>query len=476
MLRTLILSSLLAGSALSCLHAQAPGKTEWSNVPFNENGRIPTSVRTAYCAEGGTYALAEMVSGKNEYVGYIFPKNGPAVSRVVELPDQKAHISFSAFCLMGNTPCVVYNTWEKETGLVTLFAQAYTAADFTPEGAPVKLGEIPLSRSYQGSAIDVRTTPSPDGSKMLFLFDDIQQGGIKYALCWVTDRDLNPLWSGQYQIPVQSRGSKTTSYLMDDGRAYMSVRGVSLNEENVKEKKDGSVEAKTKAAYWKHSEENWYSMFGEEFHQWDCTVPELRGVFEGTPLMRNGQVVMAGLMLPEVKKGEQAKGTYVLLSIKEGFTPEVIKSGAARSSSSKGVRAMEGENGNIFLAVFQEKEMTMLKLDATGELQWERTSAHATKLAKAVGDRVIINYYGSQGALNDLHAGKTPKASANGNFFPIMFVWDAEGNTTAQRIFPEDAQVLRLHDWDNTFDDCGCYVALSTEKKRPGLVRMCVEN
>ena len=474
MLRTFFLSSLFAGSAFTCLHAQTPGTTEWSNVPFTEKGTIPMSVLTSPCVDGVSYAFATMALGKNEYVGYIFPKNGQAMSTPVDLPDEKGRTSFSGFGMLGNTPCVVYNTWDKKSGDVTLFAQAYSPTNFAPVGQAVKLGDIPLSKSYQGSALNIRTTPSPDGSKMLFLFDDLQMGGIKLALCWVVDSELNLLWSGQYRIPMQSHGSKTTSYLMANGHMSLSVTGVALTEDNVKEKKDGSLVADTKTNYWKHSDEKWYLLFGEEFHEWDCTVPGMPGVFEGTPLMRNGGIVMAGMLLPEVRKGQQAQGNYVLLKINEDFTPEVIKSGPTRSSSSKGVKAMQDEAGNIFLAVYQEKDMTMLKLNAAGDLLWERTGAQASKLAKVVGDRVVFSTFRSQGALKVLNEGKTPTPSANGNFFPIMYVWDANGNTTAQRTFPEDAKVQRLHDWDTTFDNCGCYTALSTDRKRPGLVRTCV--
>ncbi|MEO5585992.1 MAG: hypothetical protein ABIQ75_11090, partial [Flavobacteriales bacterium] len=206
MLRTFFLSSLFAGSAFTCLHAQTPGTTEWSNVPFTEQGNIPMSVLTSPCVDGVSYAFATMALGKNEYVGYIFPKNGQAMSTPVDLPDEKGRTSFSGFGMLGNTPCVVYNTWDKKSGDVTLFAQGYTSSSFAPIGQAVKLGAIPLSKSYQGSALNIRTTPSPDGSKMLFLFDDLQMGGIKLALCWVVDSELNLLWSGQYRIPMQSHG------------------------------------------------------------------------------------------------------------------------------------------------------------------------------------------------------------------------------------------------------------------------------
>lgn len=42
---------------------------------------------------------------------------------------------------------------------------------------------------------------------MLFLCEDIAQSGVKLALCWVLDRDLEPVWSGQFRIPKLAYGS-----------------------------------------------------------------------------------------------------------------------------------------------------------------------------------------------------------------------------------------------------------------------------
>ncbi|MEO7080872.1 MAG: hypothetical protein ABIY71_05060, partial [Flavobacteriales bacterium] len=370
MLRTLsVVTGLLAASAFSCLRAQTPLAPQWSNVPFTDRGKVPEDIR-AFCVDGVTYAFADVVEYKDEYVGYIFPKDGPVVRREVELPKQSGQRIYSAFCVVGNTPSVVYTNRDKKTAVVSLFLQAFHSDSFEPDGPPMKLGDLPLTKAYDGSAIRISTLPSPDRSKMLFLCEDLEQGGVKLALCWVLDRDLNPVWNGQYRIPKLAYGSASWSYFMDDGAVYMTAFGLNLTKELVKEQKDGTFVAKNNAEpqELKNRTSDWYSIKGDAFHTWDGSVAGLPGTFSGTPVMQEGRVVMAGMMA--MKGGPENEGTYVLLGMSDVLTPRVIKSG--KSTVRYGVvRAMTSEAGNIYVALGGVNEMHMIKLNAAGDLLWE---------------------------------------------------------------------------------------------------------
>ena len=473
MLRTLsIVAGLLAASAFSCLRAQTLSAPQWANVPFTERGKVPEDIR-AFCVEGVTYAFADVVAYKDEYVGYIFPKDEPVVRREVELPKQSGQNIYSAFCVVGNTPCVVYTNRDKKTAEVSLFLQAFNSSSFAPEGAPMKLGDLPLTKAYDGSTIRVSALPSPDRSKMLFLCEDIAQGGVKLAMCWVLDKDLNPVWSSQYRIPKLAYGSFTQSYFMDDGRLYMKVFGLNLTEELVKEQKDGSFVPRSnqEPGEWKNRSSDWYSMQGDAFHTWDFSVPGLPGTFSGTPVMQDGQVVMVGMMAQ--KGGPEDEGTYVLLGMGDDLTPHVIKSGKT-SFRYGAITAMTSEAGNIYIALGRVDEMHMIKLNAAGDLIWEGSSVKISDHVKVVGDQVVYTRNASKVTFNEMLKGKI-KSYPAGDQFPVMHTWEADGKTTVRRIFPEDAKVTSLPFTGIPFDDCGCYVTMSEDKKRPGLVRVCLE-
>ncbi|MEO7080572.1 MAG: hypothetical protein ABIY71_03555, partial [Flavobacteriales bacterium] len=92
---------------------------------------------------------------------------------------------------------------------------------------------------------------------------------------------------------------------------------------------------------------------------------------------------------------------------------------------------------------------------------------------KVVGEQVIYTGMASKVTLNEMLKGKI-KSYPAGDQFPVMHTWEADGTTTVRRLFPEDSKVTTLPFKGNPFDDCGCYVALSEDKKHPGLVRVCL--
>lgn len=258
---------------------------------------------------------------------------------------------------------------------------------------------------------------------------------------------------------------------MDDGRLYMKAFGLNLTEELVKEQKDGTFVARKNAepAELKDRTSDWYSMQGDAFHGWGCSVPGLPGTFSGTPVMQDGEVVMVGMMAQ--KGGPENEGTYVLLGMSDELTPHVIKSG--RTTVRYGaVNAMTSEAGNIYIALGRVDKMHLIKLDAAGDLLWERSALKISDQVKVIGDDVVYTGKASKATFKKLLAG-TIKSYPDGDQFPVMHRWDAEGNSSVRRILPEDAKVTSLPFNGIPFDDCGCYVTASDDKQRPGLVRVC---
>lgn|GEM_PF-5103107 len=469
MLRNILLASLTALSAYTGLRAQTFGAPEWSNVPFTDKGKVPWAVYGPYCAGGASFALASMVAMQEDYVGYIWPQGGPVVRKTVEFPHQKGHFSFSGFCVIGGKPCVLYSLWDKKTDEVSVFLQAYSASSFDPDGTPMKICALPFAKSYDGSMVIFTILPSPDGSKMLFLYDNIQQGGFKLALCWAIDSEMSPLWSGQYRIPMQAYGSSANSFFLDNGHLYMSVDGVALTADNVKEKDDGSLKAKTDAKYWKHSDMKWYDMHGEAFREWDCSVPGMPGAFRGSPVMADDQVVMAGLMTQE------EGATYVLLKMNDAFAPEVIKSGNSTSWAGLAVRSTTNKAGDIFISDDVGQGVQVMKLNNAGDVQWERTKADRSLRANAVGDQLFFVSIATKSSLKDINDGKVPDLMLSGKPFPIISAFDADGNSKVDRAFSEDARVKSAAYMNLAVDHCGCYTAVSEDKQHPGLARVCLE-
>src|SRR5690606_4193672 len=161
-----------ATALFSCLFlcgmAQSPQPPQWSEeIPeFDKSASLTNGLcctnQVVYGAFWHLKPLTRLVK---------LSPDGQVEARVAALPHTKKHDALNAFAVIGGRPCVVYNEWDKKTGVLTLSLQAYSPA-LEPEGATVALGTIPLNpKTYYGARIRLSTAQSADRSKTLFYFD-----------------------------------------------------------------------------------------------------------------------------------------------------------------------------------------------------------------------------------------------------------------------------------------------------------------
>lgn len=471
--------SLLAGLCLLNAAQAQPGALQWSRTPLAPKGF--DRMKGPFCAPNGrAYTLSSKWNSKDGYIGYVFPEEGkaPGFSKPVPIPpDVKGRDNLNAFFMLGERPCAVYDRWDEGTGRVTLYAQAFTP-DLDPDGAAVQVGVIPLdAKSYQGSHLNVSPIESPDRSKVLLLFDDIQSGGIKLAMCWVFNAALEPLWQGAYRLPVQSYGAGSTAYLLDNGHVYMRMNGVVLTEDNVKEKKDGSLQAKTDKKYWKHDVTTWYELHGETFHMWDCKLPSLKGSFSGIPMLLDGRVVMGGRV---VFDDEDARPTWVFVALNEGMVPEVLTSGPPPATDDDALDSFQllvDRSGHAYLKHDKGWNGTLIKFDGTFRPQWERPIP-ATGTIYMFEDRLYMPLFGTQDDREDLEKGERWRPHcASRRCTPFVLAWNAQGERTSRSLLPEGTTDAHIYDNGGfkSIERCGAYVDQTYDKKRPGLVRLPLE-
>ncbi|MEZ4806563.1 MAG: hypothetical protein R2815_03715 [Flavobacteriales bacterium] len=450
------------------------GTPQWSNVPFK--GEEVFGVQGPYCSNGTSYAFGRTHPVKFQYAGYVFPKEGEgsALERPIDLPVQKNHDTFNSFCVLGGRPCVVYDTWDKKTGVVTVMAQRYTE-QFLPDGTPVQLGKIPLdAKSYGGGRIRIQAYQSPDNSKTLFLFDDIQMGGIKLAMCWVVDNELELVWGGAYRIPVASYGSSSATWVMDNGDVLMRINAVVLDEDNTKEKRDGSTQVKNSVMNDKQSS-TFYRLHGETFVMWDAELPGLNGSFEGAPTMIGDRILMGGYVKPNERRSKAR--TWVVLEMDEKMAPTVVASGSASREEPISFGKLVSGPDQTYLLLDHRGYVTVMKLDKEMRVEWEHSSPWEGVGAYVHGDHLYMPALGRNSNWKDVQDGKEwdEGAYVSNGFWPMLLRWDATGGKSLHRFLPEDVDSARQRGWGADFrsiGSCGCYVDHSYEKAHPGLVRV----
>ncbi len=453
------------------------GKPEWTNVPFRKKDK-PENLYGPKCANGNSFALADMHLIKPDLIAYVIPDQGKARAIPLTPPwgEGKGSGRFSNFNVVGGRPCIVYTTWEKKTGVVTVMVQPYTT-EWAVDGAPVTIGTIPLDpKSYQGWSIHVTVQASPDQEKVLFLFDDLQSGGVKLALCWVLDNELNPLWKGGYRIPVQATGSRRSVRILDNGHVYLRMQAVVLNEDNTKEKKDGSLQVKTSTANDK-PESTWYELHGETFNMWDTQVASLNGSLLGMPILLGDRLFLGGYLKNSDKKDRNLR--WAVVELGDGLTPTLVANGQA--GEHKGATAdsdlLTDKSGNPYLLLNTEGMTHVVGFGPDMAVKWSKGAPWSTALALPREAGLYMPVMGRSGMWKDVNAGKpsTGEAYFTNVFGPMMLLWGPDGSHSYHRLLPDDEGYERnagfYFDFA-TMGTCGCYVDRSHEKEHPGMVRV----
>jgi hypothetical protein len=337
----------------------------------------------------------------------------------------------------GGSVWALVQAWDKKTGAVDLYAQAYDRK-LVAQDAPIKIGTVNLEpKGYWGQPLGVEALVSPDGSKLVFYFDGIQAGNIKLAMCWAMDRDMEPIWDGAYRLPVQSLGATTTPHFFNDGSVSVTIRAVELDEESTKEKRDGTVEAKVEKTVGKNMSTALYVLRGETFFKLD-------GAMLGAEKMSAGELLYtdAGwsfVAFLEHGSGRERRTEWVHGTLgAEGVV--VTSRNPVDAEYSKYVYL--DEQGFFFVVHEDDKdeELYVSRVAADGSILWTHHAPYGSSSSlHVVNGRLIDLTAFSKTSLERVRNGEAPKADANVYISLYVMVSWHEGQRNILLLVPEDS-------------------------------------
>lgn len=456
----------LAGLSL-LLSAQTPQPPQWSGAL--EGYQASTYVQDLACSGGRVYGV-QSFSVRTHL--YSLSPDGKAESKELALPHQRKHSAFSAFTLIGGKPCVVYNTWDKKTGVLQLSLQAYSP-ELEPEGAPVAMGSIPLNhKTYDGSAIWLRAERSADGTKTVIYFDEIQQGEIKIGMYWVVGEDRDLLWSGAYRIPVAAVGSETKTWVANNGHVYVRVTAIGLEDLKVKEKKDGTPALRVQLAPWRKMKTAWYEMFGKTFNKWEPDTQDGQVNWDLSFANHGSTNLLAGMRTTGSRN--EITSEWVVFHLEDGLHPTMAAQGPARQApneAGKKPNAMVDEAGNVYVSMLYVEGTYLARIDKGGGLAWEKMLAWQEPHFFLYKGQVFSLGAISKQRVVDVLDGKpfkTDRSYPNQPELPMgMAVSPGDGQVKPIPLMPKDEN-RNYASWNlspATIVDCGRLAILSNKTK-----------
>jgi hypothetical protein len=467
--------------------AQGPGKPVLSGVPIEPSYLVASQDYTQVedfeyaCGEGTI--IASWVEKSGEINLMAFPPTGEVHQRHLPLAVvDKVHIPLNAVAMVGGKPCVLYDRWDRGTGAVSLVLQRYTLPLLEEEGPEVVIGEISLSpESYHGSRLHFEVRHSPDGEKTLLFFDKIKQGGIKLALCWVVDNDLNILWNGVYRIPVQARDSQSECWLMNNGHVYLLAKALALEEGDLKESASGAPELKKERVSYNKNTYAWYELYGETFNHWEGAAKQN----DLWPLQVGKRVYFAGFEYAENDTWHVKDAQWVVYDAHEdGLEPKRLAQGKLNGKHAAYYDGDEGRSrswattdnqGSTYITQIVKGGTAMVKLNADAQVEWEKLLNWDNALFFPRGDQLISYLY--------LEKGQGKKAVAGESFHgrgtvgqplrrPYWMSLNHDGTSRTWAVLPADEK-KDTYNYDalDVMRDCGCYIYRSKTKPK-GLARV----
>jgi hypothetical protein len=433
------------------------------------------------------YVLDGIGFGKQIF-GHVYNATTGAgvASRELEF-DRKVKDSFKylEFFMAGDNPAILFRQWDKKSGKVTLYVERYDPLTFQPIGRPTEVGVIPFdAKSYAGYGPIMEVENSPDGSKILFYFDRIKVQEVQLVMCWVTDTDLNSIWSGIYRVPAQSAGFHKEMHFSDEGAVYLAVNAVLLNESNVKEKADGSVKVQVSHSL-RGMTKSYFKMHHEEFRFWDGTLPGGKQLENGLLTVKGSKVYFGGLLIPE--GGGKGGREWVFAHMDEDFKPVDIERLPVPSQKMDDLSlssfVVDDEGGGFFVGRrAKDNETVVTAFDANGTERWNnsvkwksyyRVAAFCRDgrlhlLGKATGDQSGIE-------------GSTEYNHKSGSWVvPAIGMFTETGRFLPQDLLGFDVNGAKRH-LDMAVPDHksivthGYFVDHSYDKKKPGLLLVKVQ-
>lgn len=426
-MKTLFIGVFAASILLPCATiAQQPGTARELNIVPTEK-KLDFGWPSVYMGKARVFGTPRSTGEGSTVVEYTIPLDGSGQveKRLLPQPSKfEGEIGSTSFNADDNSYRSVLHIWDKQTGRVDLRLQEFSRADAKPMGAFIPIGTVPLDpKSYKGSPLTFKRFFSPDSSKALLYFDDIQSGGIKLAMCWVVDKDGEPLWNGAYRIPVQALGAETTVAFTNKGQVLVEVSAVVLDEDNTREKKDGTVQAKVEKYYTNKTSTTLYLLHGDDFLSWDSRISN----DAETTYIKAVDTPNGWRFLASVQKGKKKAATHewVLGSLDAAFNPEVLAKGTLEAPLTK---VFYTETSAFHALSFQDEDLTVLHISMAGNMDWQQkaplTKEPQMSQFSIVADRLVYIQRLTKGNVKNLLQG-TAATFAPGALipYPTLVVW-----------------------------------------------------
>ncbi len=387
-----------------------------------------------------------------------------------------------AFFFSDGHPCLLYRWLDTETGHWELFAERYDPRTLEPIGDPVTIGEASFEPGLflnDGPAVQVIT--SPDSSNLLFYFDKGKLKEMQVILCWVTDAELAPVWNGTYLLPAQSLGFKGQPYFTDDATVYLHTTAVMLDEDHVKQNKDGETEVKVVENVSKHQTDKFYRLKGSEQTEMDLPAPppgfdgqqSVAFVAQGDRLRyaymvfrRKGANIFDRMWATGwIEQGEQV-GEPVLVPVGPDVYP---------SDDYQLLIAQDG-SGYLVGSSFPNK-MFAMSFAADGQGKWQATVkwARYSNIAntKFIRNGKLYIAFFNFGTFQRVGS-KEPEVRTNGNcmkYVPLLMAFNEKGEVVIQDMLAkEDMKAGKIY-FTNGFQaiqELDHFVTYRLDKEAPG--------
>ncbi len=396
-------------------HIQPSVKIERYGIPWAEKG---VATVTGY----------EAVKGKGPETGIHFsiPLDGGAITeqRWTDREGLEGEVGAVTIEEGEAVSWMVLLLWDRRTGVVDLVHQHYDQDTRQYQGPREKFGEIALDpKSYEGSRIVLWHRISPDSSKVLLYYDQIQHQGVKQAMCWVLDMEGELLWKGNYQLPVQARGAQTELLFNNAGQALVGMTAVVLDDDNSRTKKDGSVKAEVENFYGNKTRATVYLLFGEQFLKWDGGL----GKDEEMIFLRMLDTPKGFDFVACTRTGERKNATYAWVygHLNNGLKPEVVSTGKLNGPL---VKVVHDRAGMSYLLSTEDEGLAVTQLNSAGAMGWRHVGTFP-KMPPLFDFRIISGHlvHDHRWTRSDLKAMQNGKAPAVMSFgtegIPTVMVW-----------------------------------------------------
>ena len=433
-----------------------------------------------FCAGERAYAVIrmKMTAKERSDLGIVYPLDGsgPPIMQELHLPHVKNHNSFNVFFVFQGKPCVIFDRWDKETAVVTLFLQRYSSATFEPEGAAQEIGVLRFNeRSYLGTDVELKVEHAPDGQKLLIYYDALSIERQQGVVCWVLDKDFAPVWQNAFKMPVLAHNTRSKVRFTNTGDVYVAIYGAAITDDLIKQEEGDSGKVMVLAASLTRPRFTGAHMRGDLFEVWNGNLQPGVAIIDGTIERTHTGTYIAGV----ASEGDGKDALkWVLVRMDDTFSnPEVIAQGPLGEGKSMGsVASLAAPDGSLHFYLSGGGRKVIAEFDANARMKWSTASDVGISPDLFVHKGVIHGGMDlSAEDVDNLRAGRSMKETFDRR--PHLISWDNEGVATYSALIPYTRRIKKGSYYDllrssySNIPACGSYVFWDNEH-RPSLYRV----